>query len=467
MDSMQAAIYLRQSEDRNGNMLAVDRQRQDCEKLCAQKGWVTTEYMDNDTSASNGKTRPDYQRMLADIRDGRIDAVVAWDLDRLYRQPRELEDLIDLAHQKHLALATVGGEADLSTDNGRLFARIKGAVAKSETDRKSARQKRAAQQRAEAGTPGRSTVPFGYRQAGDALELEPAEAMMVRDAYSAILAGVSLHAITRQWNTGNVPTRRGNRWSGATVRQVLMAWRNAGVAVYKGEPVGEGAWPAIVDRDVFDGVRAVLTQPGRRIGGTSSGRKHLLSGIAVCGKCSHTMGSAKSTDGRAVYVCKHCFGVTRDMERVDELVAGVVVARLARPDARELLITEKRTDINALRDAAAALRARQDEAAVLFADGAITGSQLKISTASLADQLAEVESKMLDANKSRVFDGVIGAADPGAVWAGLPLDRRRALIDILMTVTIAPIGRVGRGFDPASVEIVWRTESASVSRDPR
>ncbi len=123
-------------------------------RSCARKsGWVTTEYMDNDTSASNGKTRPDYQRMLADIRDGRIDAVVAWDLDRLYRQPRELEDLIDLADQKHLALATVGGEADLSTDNGRLFARIKGAVAKSETDRKSARQKRADQQRAEAGTP--------------------------------------------------------------------------------------------------------------------------------------------------------------------------------------------------------------------------------------------------------------------------------------------------------------------------
>ena len=93
---MQAAIYLRQSEDRNGNMLAVDRQRQDCEKLCAQKGWTTTEYMDNDTSATSGKSRPAYQAMLADIRVGAIDAVVAWDLDRLYRQPRELEDLIDV-----------------------------------------------------------------------------------------------------------------------------------------------------------------------------------------------------------------------------------------------------------------------------------------------------------------------------------------------------------------------------------
>ena len=63
---------------------------------------------------------------------------------------------------------------------------------------------------------------------------------------------------------------------------------------------------------------------------------------------------------------------------------------------------------------------------------------------------------MLDANKSRVFDGVIGAADPGAVWAGLSLDRRRALIDVLMTVTIAPVGRAARGFDPASVRIDWK-----------
>ena len=95
-------------------------------------------------------------------------------------------------------------------------------------------------------------------------------------------------------------------------------------------------------------------------------------------------GPAGTIDGRAVYVCKRCFGVTRDMERVDELVAGVVVARLARPDARELLIVEKRDDITELRDKAAALRGRQDEAAALFADGAITASQLKTSTAKLA-----------------------------------------------------------------------------------
>ena len=78
-----AAIYLRQSEDRDGNMLAVDRQREDCVKLAAHKGWSWTEYLDNDTSATNGKRRGAYEQMLADIRAGLVDAVVAWDLDRL------------------------------------------------------------------------------------------------------------------------------------------------------------------------------------------------------------------------------------------------------------------------------------------------------------------------------------------------------------------------------------------------
>ena len=76
------------------------------------------------------------------------------------------------------------------------------------------------------------------------------------------------------------------------------------------------------------------------------------------------------------------------------------MGRLSAPDAAELLVADNRADINELRERAAALRARQDEAAALFADGAITASQLKISTAKLSESLAEVESKMLDANKA-------------------------------------------------------------------
>ena len=147
---MQAAIYLRQSEDRNGDMLAIDRQREDCAKLCAQRGWATVEYVDNDTSASSGKTATG---LPADARrHPRRAASTRWwpgTSTGCTAAPSSSKHFIDLADQKHLALATVGGDADLSTDDGRLFARIKGAVARSEVERKSARQKRANQQRAE------------------------------------------------------------------------------------------------------------------------------------------------------------------------------------------------------------------------------------------------------------------------------------------------------------------------------
>src|SRR3954447_6457093 len=148
-----AAVYLRISSDPSGQALGVARQREDCVALCTAKGWTPAEYVDNDVSASSAKKRPAYERMLADIRDGRIGAVVAWDLDRLHRRPIELERFMDLADAHRLALATVSGDVDLSTAQGRLTARLKGAVARHEIEHKSDRQKRAARQKASRGEP--------------------------------------------------------------------------------------------------------------------------------------------------------------------------------------------------------------------------------------------------------------------------------------------------------------------------
>jgi DNA invertase Pin-like site-specific DNA recombinase len=105
---MRAAVYLRQSLDRDGTGLAIARQRDDCLKLCVERGWEPVEYVDNDTSASSGKARPAYMRMLADIDAGHLRAVVAWDLDRLHRRPVELEPFIDLADRHRLALERGG-----------------------------------------------------------------------------------------------------------------------------------------------------------------------------------------------------------------------------------------------------------------------------------------------------------------------------------------------------------------------
>ncbi|WP_275888197.1 recombinase family protein [Nonomuraea lactucae] len=154
-----SSIYLRISLDHTGEGLAVERQRADCERIARERGWkIVATYTDNSISASDkANVRPDYDRMVRDYSNGRFDAVICWDLDRLTRQPRQLEDWIDAATEPGLLLVTANGEADLSTDGGRLFARIKASVARAEVER--ARQSAAQRQRAAMGRPPRGVRP--------------------------------------------------------------------------------------------------------------------------------------------------------------------------------------------------------------------------------------------------------------------------------------------------------------------
>src|SRR4051812_22506501 len=127
-----AAIYCRISDDRAGRALGVARQEADCRELAARKGWaVAGLYVDNDISAADvRKRRPEYERLLGDIKAGIVDGVVVWDADRLHRRPVELEAFFEVADAAGLRhLATVGGDIDLATGDGLLVTRIKGAVA--------------------------------------------------------------------------------------------------------------------------------------------------------------------------------------------------------------------------------------------------------------------------------------------------------------------------------------------------
>lgn len=180
------AIYLRISQDREADGLALSRQREDCENLAKFRRWeVVKTYTDQSKSATDKTAvRPEYDDMIADYEAGAFEAIICWDLDRLTRQPRQLEDWIDRAEERGLALVTANGDADLSTDGGRMYARIKAAVARAEMERKSARQKAAHQQRARQGRPPKGVRPLGYDVSGDQI---PAEAAAVKAIYSAFL----------------------------------------------------------------------------------------------------------------------------------------------------------------------------------------------------------------------------------------------------------------------------------------
>jgi DNA invertase Pin-like site-specific DNA recombinase len=482
------AVYLRQSLDRDGKQVAVSRQRQECLKLCRERGWLgTVEYCDNDKSASTG-IRPEYQQMLADIESGAIGAVVCYHLDRLHRQPRELEDFITLADRQRVQLATVTGEVDLSTDQGRLIARIMGAVARAEVERKSARQKLSNEQRAKNGKVWNVRV-FGYD--GDNKVWDEADA--IEKACNDLLDGASLYGIAKEWNARGLKTIKGGQWNSSTVRQVLTRPRNAGLAVYGterslhiGKSVKERAeatilegvetsWEPIVDRDTFDAVLSLLSDPKRRTGKRRA-RVYLLSGLAYCGLCGHKMKSGarptKKGDKRAVYQCGTCMKVVRDQKRTDKVVIDVIAARLSRPDAAQIF-ARKTVDTKALTVQANKYRGLLRAAELEYDNGDITGADLKRRRENLQPKLDAIQSQLVGANTSRKLDGLLGNPKAREAFEALPLDRQRAVIDTIATVTVMPnpvigetVGRDGKvrklianggAFDPELIQIDWRT----------
>ncbi len=467
MPERRAAIYVRISQDREGAGLGVERQRADCEALAKRLGWsVVSTFTDNDLSAYSGKRRPGYRALLADLDAGRADAVLAWHTDRLHRSPRELEEYVDVCERRGVVTHTVkAGEIDLSTPSGRAVARTLGAWARFEVEHKSDRTKRAQLQAAEAGRWFGGARPFGWevREHGEAV-IDRREAEVIRKCTHAVLAGASLGSLAAELNSRAVLTSTGKQWNATTLRQVLRRARNAGLSTYNGEVVGKSTWPALITEDTWRALCAVLDDPERRR--SSSNRlRWLLPGLATCGACGDTVRTATVASNRAagttrtVYRCRvtgrgH---VARAAQPVDDFVTRLVVARLSRPEARQLLAAGVETpDAEGLRVEAVALRARLGEAAESFADGAITAGQLEKISARVRARLDEVESAMARSARGVVLADLVNAPDVAAVWETLALDRRRAVISELMTVSIMPTGRRGNVFDPTSVRVGWK-----------
>jgi len=86
----------------------------------------------------------------------------------------------------------------------------------------------------------------------------------------------------------------------------------------------------------------------------------------------------------------------------------------------------------------------------------IDARMLERITAKLRPQLADAEARSRRGEPAPLLDGLVGAADVRAVWDGLSLSRRRALVNALLTVILNRTGQGARTFDPEAVTIEWR-----------
>jgi site-specific DNA recombinase len=450
------AIYTRISKDRNGESLGVQRQEKACRELADKLGWTVVDvFSDNDISAFNGRRRPEFERLLQAMKDGQIDALVCWHVDRLYRSMKDLERVIDTAEAARLSIKTVNsGELDLSTSAGRMMARILGSVARQESEHAGERRKALYMQSAQAGQWGANGHrTFGYSRDGQPLE---PEATMFRQAVVDVLAGKSLRGIARDWQASGVTTTRGTSWSSPRIRRILLNARYAGIKTHNGKEVTRGDWTPLISEDTHRGLVAYLRTADRNPH-TSFERKWIGSGVYVCGRCGGPMKAA--WDGRRRYQCSQGSCVMRAGQPVDDYVTATVLERLSRKDAH-LLLDHPTVNVGELGTSRAALVAKLDELADQFADDVIDGSQLKRGTEKLRARVAKIDAQLAEATRTSPAAALLASGKQlHERWTAMTPGQQAQAIEELVVVKVLPTRRGVRTFDPNCVDIKWRRDT--------
>lgn len=331
-----------------------------------------------------------------------------------------------------------------------------------EGEQKSARQKSATIQRAEAGNVGWTRRPYGYeRSAAGEVVIVRSEAAELRKAARAVLAGSTVAAVVRDLNARNVPTSTGGRWVQTTLTRLLVSPRYAGRAFSNGVDYGPGQWSAIFDTDTAERLTAMLTDPRRRTAPASTSAKYPLSGLLTCGKCGAPMYASPAqspTGGRwMIYRCRTTH-LTRRLDLVDQVVDALVVARMSRPDAARLLAAD--VDVTGLRREVTELRDRRDALAAMLAGGLLSAPAVRGEAVKLTASIGERERAIEAASGSSPLVPLATSNDVAGTWQAMPIGARRESIRVLFeSITVLPAGR-GHTFDPEQIAFIWRADGA-------
>ena len=417
--------------------------------------------------------RPDWQEILVALYDGDIDLLIEYDLDRAMREPRDLEDLIEVVEMTGRQVESVTGSLRLRNDAEITMARIGVAIANKSSRDTARRVRDSARDRAHQGLNHGGRRSFGWAPNGMSHVVEEAPELV--GAYVEVDSGIPLASVVRSLNKRGIMTVTGAPWSSNSLRGTLLLPRNAGLASYLGEVVGKAQWEPIIDEPTWRRVVALLKDPARR---TSTGNRasYLVSGIALCGVCDGPISSAGLKNGsspnsapRRVYRCRPRPGkpgvcLTRKQQWVDDYVTERILSRLILDDVADLLLDkEPRPDLEALEREQKDIQEQLDDAAISFARKKINRRQMEIITRELQPRLDEIDRLTIRPGRSQPLVKLVQAsvaaeeseryAAVTAVWDGLTLDHQRVVVTELVTVVLHPGGTGHRTFDPTLVEI--------------
>lgn len=272
-------------------------------KYADAHGWVVYRcYADPGFSGAKME-RPALQMMLDDVRNGRLNKVLVYKLDRLSRRQRDTLYMIeDVFNACGCDFVSMTEQLDTGTPLGRAMIGILSSFAQLEREQIKERMRLGREARAKSGRwSGSWQPPYGYTcDENRNLIIDPYSASIVHKIFDMYIAGMSFFAIAEKLNEEGYRTNYGHRFYYHFVERVLSSYELTGGVSYCGERY-DGNHEAIISREVFDKVQGMLEKRDRHP--HSFRTSHLLSGgIMVCGECGAAYRFLGS-NGYRYYMC--------------------------------------------------------------------------------------------------------------------------------------------------------------------
>ncbi len=216
-----AGVYIRVStEDQAREGFSLGEQEEKLLQLCKFKELdVYKVYKDAGISAKDMEHRPQFQEMLKDMKEGKLNYIVAYKLDRITRSVRDLEELISVLEQYNCFLLCDRDDVNTSTANGRFFVRMLTVLSQLEIEIVSERTKFGLNGAIKSGhIPGQR--PFGYKSAEDKrMVIDNATRPYVEKIFDMYLEGKSFQQIANYFKGNNIYPKK--NWKDTTIQKII------------------------------------------------------------------------------------------------------------------------------------------------------------------------------------------------------------------------------------------------------
>lgn len=458
MKKIRCAIYTRKSSEDGleQEFNSLHAQRESCAAYIASQkheGWVLLSEQYDDGGLSGGSLeRPALQRLLEDVRAGRVDQIVVYKIDRLTRSLADFAKIVDVLDAAGASFVSVTQSFNTATSMGRLTLNMLLSFAQFEREvtAERIRDKIAASKRKGLWMGGR--VPLGYDPDGRSLKINEAEAETIRTLYDLYERHGKIRAVKNEAERLGLRSRRrkvsngrvtgGIHFNRGHIYHILTNPLYAGRIRHR-DKVHEGQHPALIEPERWARIQQQLQEGATRQRGKVAARRRSL----LCGKLFDETGDrltpshSKTSNGtRLRYYISHRLvakgGATHPgawrlpAAELETRIADLVRAMLSRPGFVASLLTGASADIIA--EASCGLSKMIEDASsedlldlaerIDIAPGTLT---LRLSAGSMAGRLS-IEPDFVDVD---------------TLVSSHPFQRRKRGVETKILLADAPAGR--------------------------